>query len=194
MKKFLFILLIGCISFATSTSSAQAEKDTIWFDANWSVSTKSQASYFRPKLIKKANGFLWEDYYLSGAKQMEGISLKEKEEVFDGTVTWYFENGNVMQTVNYKNKVINGERKNYHEIGPLKSQYSYENGNIEGPWVGYYENSKLAESGTFQSGKRNGEWKEYHKNGKLKGEGSYNDGKKVGTWTMYYYEGKSENE
>jgi antitoxin component YwqK of YwqJK toxin-antitoxin module len=194
MKKFLFILLIGCISFTTSIISAQAEKDTLWFDANWNASEKSQASYFRPNPAKKDNGFLWADYYLSGAKQMEAISLKENEEILDGTVTWYFENGNIMQTVNYKNNVLSGERKNYHESGPLKSQYSYENGNIEGAWVGYYENANLEESGTYKSGARNGAWKEYHKNGKLKGEGNYDDGKKVRVWNMYYYDGKSEDE
>ena len=194
MKKILFILLIGCISFATSTSTAQVEKDTLWFDANWDSSTKSQASYFRPKPNKKANGFIWKDFYFSGAKQMEAVSLKENEEVFDGKVTWYFENGNVMQTVNYKNNVLSGERKNYYESGPLKSQYSYENGNIEGDWVSYHENSKLSESGTYKSGTRNGEWKEYHKNGKLKGEGSYNDGKKTGVWKMYYYDGNDEDD
>ena len=194
MKKFLLILLIGCISLSTSISSAQAEKDTLWFDANWNASTKSQASYFRPKPMKKGNGFLWKDFYLSGAKQMEAVSLKENEEVFDGIVTWYYENGNVMQTVKYQNNMLIGERKNYHESGPLKSQYSYENGNIEGDWVGYHENSKLSEIGIYKSGTRNGEWKEYHKNGKLKGEGSYNDGKKIGVWKMYYYDGKSENE
>ncbi len=194
MKKYLLIFLVGCFNFSTLISTAQAEKDTIWFDANWNASTKSQASYFRPKPVKKANGFLWNDFFLSGAKQMEAISLHENEEFFDGIVTWYFENGNVMQTVNYKDNILNGERKNYHESGPLKSQYSYENANIEGDWVGYHENSKLSESGTFQSGKRNGEWKEYHKNGKLKGEGSYNDGKKSGVWTMFYYDGVSQDE
>lgn len=194
MKKFLLILLIGCISLSTSMISAQAEKDTLWFDANWNASTKNQASYFRPQPTKKDKGYLWKDYYLSGAKQMEAVSLKENEEFFDGTTTWYFENGNVMQTVNYQNNLKVGERKNYHESGSLKSQYSYINDNIEGAWVGYHENAKLSESGTYKSGLRNGEWKEYHKNGKLKGEGSYSDGKKVGIWKMYYYDGKSEDE
>ncbi len=194
MKKILLILLIGCISLSTSMISAQAEKDTLWFDANWNSSTKNQASYFRPRPTKKDKGYFWKDYYLSGAKQMEAVSLKENEEVFDGTATWYFENGNVMQTVNYQNNLKVGERKNYHESGTLKSQYSYINDNIEGVWVGYHQNAKLSESGTYKSGLRNGQWKEYHKNGKLKGEGSYSDGKKVGIWKMYYYDGKSEDE
>ena len=124
MKKFILILFLGCFTFSTSIALAQSEKDTLWFDSNWNPGAKSQASYFRPNPVKKDNGFLWADYYLSGAKQMEAISLKVNEEISDGTVTWYFENGNVMQIVNYKNNVLSGERKNYHESGPLKSQYS----------------------------------------------------------------------
>ena len=189
MKNYIFTLLIGCLIFSTSATLAQAQKDTIWYDANWNTSTKNQASYFRPEPAKKGNGYWWIDYYMSGAIQMKALSLRENEEYFHGIVTWYYENGNVMQTVNYQNNLKVGERKNYHESGPLKSQYNYVNDNIEGAWVGYHENSKLSESGTYHSGTRNGEWKEYHENGKLKGEGNYNDGKKIGVWKMYYYDG-----
>ncbi len=194
MKIYIVTFLIGCVTCATSISTAQVEKDTLWFDANWSTSAKNQASYFRPQPTKQGNGFVWIDYFLSGAKQMEAVSLKENEEIFDGTVTWYFENGNVMQSVNYKKGILFGERKNYHESGPLKSQYSYKDALIDGLWVGYFENAKLSESGAYTKGQREGAWKEYHKNGKLKGEGKYVNGKKVGTWKMYYYDGKSEDE
>jgi antitoxin component YwqK of YwqJK toxin-antitoxin module len=189
MKNYIFTLLIGFLIFSTSTALSQAPKDTIWYDANWNASTKNQASYFRPEPAKKDKGYWWVDYYMSGAKQMEALSLHENDEFFDGLVTWYYENGNVMQTVNYKDNVLIDERKDYHESGTLKNQYSYTNGLIEGDWVGYYENSKLSESGKYLSGQRNGLWKEYHKNGKLKGEGNYTDGKKTGIWKMYFYEG-----
>ena len=189
MKNYIFTLLIGCLIFSTSTALAQDEKDTIWYDANWNVSTKNQASYFRPQPVKKNKGYWWIDHYMSGAKQMEALSLHENDEFFEGLVTWYYENGNVMQTVNYKDNVFIDERKDYHEGGTLKSQYSYTNGLIDGDWVGYHENSKLSESGKYLSGQRNGIWKEYHKNGKLKGEGNYTDSKKTGIWKMYFYDG-----
>lgn len=183
-----------CLFIFIFSSTILAQKDTIWYDANWNkTSNKDQASYYRPSPVKKDNGYLLIDYYMSGAKQMEAFSQAHDEEIFDGQVTWYYENGNIMQTVNYKNNVLTGERKNYYESGPLKSQYSYNtDGKISGHWVSYYKNAKLKEEGAFKNGEQNGLWKEFHKNGKLKGEGNYNNGKKVGVWKMYYYDGIEE--
>ena len=189
MKNYISIIYLLIFIFSTSVV---AQKDTIWFDANWGVTVKNQASYFRTAPVKKDNGYLLNDFYLSGVKQMEAFSLANDEEHFDGTVTWYYENGNVMQTVNYKNGVLYGERKNYHESGPLKEQFSYIDGKIVDDWVSYYENAKMSETGKYENGERNGLWKEYYKSGKLKGEGKYANDKKVGVWKMYYYDGKEE--
>jgi antitoxin component YwqK of YwqJK toxin-antitoxin module len=189
MKNYNFIIYFLIFIFSNSVF---AQKDTIWYDANWGKTVKAQASYFRPAPVKKDNGFLLVDYYLSGVKQMQAFSLKLDEELFDGEVVWYYENGKVMQTVNYKSNVLIGKRKNYHESGPLKSQYSYTDGKIAGDWVSYFENSKLSESGKYENGERNRSWKEYYKNGKLKGEGNYANDKKVGVWKMYYYDGIEE--
>ena len=171
-----------------------AQKDTIWYDANWNITIKNQASYFRTPSIKKGNGYVIIDYFLSGAKQMEAFSLTNDEDHFDGIVTWYYENGKVMQTVNYKNGVLNGERKNYYINGILKDQFSYKDAKITGKWVSYYENTKISETGSYENGDRNGFWKEYYKNGKLKGEGKYANDKKVGVWKMYYYNGAENQE
>jgi len=181
-------LFIYLIVFVFSTS-VFAQKDTIWYDANWNKATKEQASYYRPQPVKKDNGYFLVDYFSSGVKQMEAFSHTLDEEKFEGEVIWYYENGAVMQTVNYKNNIPNGLRKNYHESGTLKSQYSYIDDKIEGDWVSYHENAKLSESGKYKNDERIGLWKEYHNNGKLKGEGNYINGKKVGVWKMYYYDG-----
>jgi len=196
MKKLSATTLIICFSlFLLPIQAQETAQDTIWYDANWNKSTKNVASYYRPAPAKKSNGYWLVDYYLSGAKQMEALSNAPDSEHFNGVVTWYYENGNVMQTVNYLDNVLNGERKNYHESGPLKSQYSYnKDGKIDGTWVSFYENSKPDEEGQYSNGVRSGMWKEYHKNGKLKGEGRYKDDKKVGTWKMYFYSGIDEDE
>jgi len=189
MKNLSYFIFVLLLIFSTSLV---AQKDTIWYDANWNSAIKNQASYYRTTPIKKDNGYLLADFYLSGAKQMEAFSLENNEDHFDGTVTWYYENGNVMQTVNYKNGVLYGERKNYFESGPLKDQFSYIDGKITDELVSYYENAKLSETGKYENGERDGLWKEYHKNGKLKGEGNYANDKKVGVWKMYFYDGVEE--
>jgi len=177
-----------CLFIFIFSTTLFAQKDTLWYDANWSKTTKSQASYFRPAPDKKDNGYWWVDYYIDGTKQMEALSLKEHEELFDGNVTWYYDNGKVMQTVNYKNNLPHGLRKNYHKSGTLKSEYSYIENKISGDWITYHENAQLSESGKYVDGKRTGLWKEYYNNGKLKAEGEYTNDKKIGTWQLYYYD------
>ena len=194
MKTIISTLLIASLLLVNSEITAQAEKDTIWYDANWNVASKNVASYYRPSPSPKDNGFWLIDYHISGKKQMEAWSNAPDTEFFNGTVTWYYENGNVTQTVNYKNNILEGERRNYHENGKLKSQYSYKDGEIDGPWISFYDNSKKNEEGQYKNGERIGSWKEYHKDGRIKGEGQYKKDKKVGRWMMHYYSGTEGKE
>ena len=171
-----------------------AQKDTIWFDSNWKKTTKKDASYFRCHCVEKKNGYWFTDYYISGAKQMEGLSMEENTEVFQGTVKWYFENGNTFQIVNYKNGILFGTRKAFYENGKLKSETTYKNGKKDGKWKAYYENGKMEESGNFEYGEKEGVWKIYYKNGKIKEEGKYVFDRKVDAWRIYYYDGTNQDQ
>jgi len=146
-----------------------AQGDLQWFDANWNKTSKDSALYYRKTPQPKANGFWFEDYYLSGKIQMKGLSLKKDKEFYDGLVTWYYESGGIFQKVNYLNGYINGERLIYFENGKLKVKLNYERG------------------------RKNGLSKEYYQDGKLKTQGNYRDNKKVSTWKHYYYDGVSTN-
>jgi antitoxin component YwqK of YwqJK toxin-antitoxin module len=175
-----------------SSLSLFAQMDTIWFDSNWKKTSKNKASYYRCHCVKKANGYWFTDYYISGAKQMEGLSLEKGNEVFQGPVKWYFENGNVFQIVTYKNGVLFGSRKVYNENGKLKSETIYKNGKMDGPWKEYYENGKLHVTGAYEKGEKEGVWKTYCENGKLKEEGKYVFDRKVDVWKTYYYDGTDQ--
>ena len=180
-----FITVI--LSLITFVSYAQ--KDTLWFDSNWKETTKNKASYYRCNCVEMKNGYWLTDYYLSGAKQMEGLSLEKNAEVYHGTVKWYYENGNLFQDVNYKNGVLFGDRKVYFENGKLKNETTYKNGEIDGEWKEYYENGNTRETGTYEKGEKEGLWKYFYKNGKLKEEGKFVFDKKVDVWKSYFYDG-----
>lgn len=166
MKKQLTVLSLA-LFFISSLSFAQG--DTIWFDANWKKTTKDSARFYRKQPQPKKNGYWFQDYYISGKKQMEGLSLKKDTEFYDGPVFWYYENGNVFQKVNYIKGYINGERLIYFENGKLKAKLLY------------------------SRGRKNGPTKEYYKDGRLKLHGNYRDNKKIGTWKRYYYDGVVNN-
>lgn len=183
--KFYLTSVVMCI-FIFST---YAQVDTIWFDTNWKKTVKNNASFYRANVQKKANGFWIVDYYMSGSKQMEGISKQEDYEIFDGVVRWYHENGNLFQIVNYDEGILNGNRKVFYKNGKLKNETNYKKDKIEGKWKEFYENSKLKESGEYKDGQKEGYWKTYYKNGKVQSEGKYVFDKKVDTWKVHYYDG-----
>lgn len=190
MKKIIFLTI--SIQFLFNFSSF-AQKDTIWFDKNWKETTKSKASFYRCECTKKGDGYLYTDYYISGVKQMEGISLDKNKEVYDGIVRWYFENGSIFQIVNYKKGTLDGERQIFYENGKPKGDSYYKNGELNGKWNEYYENSELKETGFYKEDQKDGNWKSYYKNGKIKSEGKYIFDNKIGEWKTYYYEGVGQN-
>ena len=188
-------LLSSCVFFLLFSFSVQGQEiATLWFDSNWHPSEEEIAVYYRPVPVKKENGFLWVDYYISGVKQMEGVSKSVTEEIFDGEVVWYHENGITAQKVYFSNGELDGLRQIFHENGVLKNERMYVSGSIESLWVEYYDNGQLFEKGNYKDNEREGDWKTYYKDGRLQSEGVYSKGKKVGTWESYFYTGIEEEE
>ncbi len=192
MKKIMLTSITLFLIFSITSSFAQ--KDTIWYDTNWKVTAKSKASYFRCHCIQVDNGYWFTDYYVSGAKQMEGLSLEEDKEVYQGVVKWYHENGNSFQIVNYNKGVLNGNRQVFYENGKLKTEENYKQGKKDGKWKELFENGNAKEIGSYENGQKEGVWKNYYSNGKLKNEGKYVFDRKVDIWKTNYYDGTLENE
>jgi hypothetical protein len=179
------LLIAIVVGFLTSSLSAQ---ETIWFDSNWNETTKESAFYYRPSPAMMNKGFWIVDYFMSGAKQMEGFSSTKEpnKELFNGLITYYFETGKTFQKVNYKKGKLHGDRKIFYETGELESERTYEKGLSKGVFSEYYKSGELKQTGKYDSGKQDGVWKTFYKNGKIKEKGKYRDGEKVGVWKTFY--------
>ncbi|MDY0780707.1 hypothetical protein [Tenacibaculum sp. IB213877] len=156
------LLIAMFVSFLTT--STLVAQDTVWFDANWQITTKNNGEYYRPKPKKVENGYWIVDYYKDGQIQMEGLSTTNTplEEEFEGLISYYHPNGKPYHKANYKNGKLDGLRRVYFETGELK------------------------EEGNYVDGKKEGNWKTYYKNGKIETKGKYRDGEKVGVWKTFY--------
>lgn len=110
------------------TFSVLLAQQKIYFDENWEVITdKSKAKYYR--LTTEENGlYHLKDYYLNGVIQMDGFSKNNdpNDEIYEGKVSWYYEDGKLYQTANYKDGVLTGEFKSYDQMGRLLSNYTYD--------------------------------------------------------------------
>jgi antitoxin component YwqK of YwqJK toxin-antitoxin module len=187
------ILLIA-ILFSGFFNLLIAQNDTIWYDANWNEVDKKIAEFYRAETILKGGLYLQIDYYLSGMKQMEAYSKDEKEPVYEGKVTWYYENGNISQIANYSKNVLNGNREIFYENGKIKNKRTYTNGKLNGSWTTYYNDGQIEEKGNYEENLKEGIWETFYPGGKSKEKGKYIFDKKVDIWTTNYYDGLSENE
>ncbi|PQB09020.1 hypothetical protein BST83_01335 [Polaribacter filamentus] len=156
-------LIALVVWFLTTSVYAQ---EIVWFDSNWKVSTKEEATYYRPNPKKKDNGFWIVDYYISGKVQMEGFSKTSEANVekFQGKVNYFHENGKIFQKVNYVNGQPEGSFSEFFETGETQRIGKYKNGLREGIWKTFYKNGKIQSGGKYSAGEKVGIWKTYYKN------------------------------
>lgn len=118
---------IGVYSFANA-------QQIIYFDADWEVTTKDKMEYYRESTKQGEHTFI-KDYYKNGTPQMQGLASNSEvnAEVWDGEVTWYYPNGKVQTTSNYKNGTQVGVSKGFDDNGKLLEDLVYDKeGNYKG--------------------------------------------------------------
>ncbi len=185
----LFFLLI-------SVTSVFSQKDTIWFDKEWSVKEKDSSVYYRIATLKEERFkefFPFMDYDTLHVKLKEGITLEKEKNTFQGEVVYYNKDTSISERVIYKNGFRYGTHKTYYKSGKLKSTKSYIFGVLKGPCRIYFEEGNLYEMGAYLDNKREGIWKVYYKNNKLKEQGMYKAGQKTGVWKVFYYNGTAQD-
>ena len=167
-KHIIFFILFSCCHLLFSQL-----KDTIYYNKYWNKSTKETAHFFRPMpLEKQHNLYLIKDYYGNGNIQMKAFSSKEKEDVFEGKTTWYYEKGGVKTERHYENGKIVGPEKSYFINGNLRSLGTYKNGTF---FKGDFYTSDASEYKTMT-----------YKEGKLVSKNSYyENSKKVASKILY---------
>ncbi|TPN88877.1 toxin-antitoxin system YwqK family antitoxin [Aquimarina algicola] len=117
-------LSIVILLLVNSLHNLMAQRDTIWYDATWKVSTKKQAAYYRPPIVKKDDLYLIRDFYSNGTLQMEGTSQYEDKDFWQGKTKWYDENGKLLQIFTYVDNRLEGEAISFYKDQKLKGLYT----------------------------------------------------------------------
>ena len=107
--------------------------DTLFYNQDWELTSKKEASFYRPLNFKQKNG-LWEikDYYISGKLQYIAYSRSKEEEVWEGKAIWYSENGTIIQQTSYfKGIEMTEENANKIKQEKIYSTYGIEKKNSE---------------------------------------------------------------
>jgi hypothetical protein len=144
MKKLALFLFLLFSSLIIGKTRYIVSVDTIWYDCEYKVSTKENASLYkvRPYIIN--NRYIHVYYFKSTNKNhLISYSLDLYDSQLEGKRTYYFENGNVNYVENYKNN--------------LK----------DGPYIEYYDDSKVFMQGEFHQDKKDGQFIIKNKDGTI---------------------------
>jgi antitoxin component YwqK of YwqJK toxin-antitoxin module len=112
------LLILFSILNLTETLNGQ-EKVTLYYNSNWQVTKKDNATYFREA-----------EFDLNNFK-------------LDGSVIDYTLNGTLLMKGNYISDKKNGEFAFFYNNGNLKSKGNYDNDKRVGYWEYFYKDNKL---------------------------------------------------
>lgn len=126
--------LITTVIFAVFINGSLLSQQKTYFDENWDVTTKEKMEFYRES-TKQGTLTLVKDFYKNGTLQMEGLvsDTTPGAEVYEGKITWYYPDGKIQSTSNYKKGILNGTSQSYDSKGRLTEDYIY---NAEGLYSG----------------------------------------------------------
>lgn len=102
-----------------------------YFDMNWEVTTSKEKIQYYRETTKKGNLYHIKDFYKNGSIQMDGFSHNNipNEEIWEGKVVWYLEDGSIDQYSSYKNGKLDGESYSDNPNGGY-SRSNYKDGEL----------------------------------------------------------------
>lgn len=131
---------------------------------------------------------LWKSVYVDG-ETIEAATEEEtlsQEDLENGQVTWYWENGNLCYKGMITDGVYEGRGTLYYQDGKMEYQGEFAYGRKEGDGSLYTEEGILRYEGGFHKDKYEGAGKLYdEKNGNLIYDGEFSGGKYSGNGTLF---------
>jgi len=109
-----------------------------------------------------------------------------KDNVPQGTFTYYFEDGKVRSKLTYSAAGKSATGINYHPNGKKMAEGEYLETKKNGIWKYYNDKEILSAEEYYERGKPAGIWKTYYDDSKLLEECPYQDGLKQGTCRQYF--------
>lgn len=145
---------------------------TVYYPNNNKLMDTTFKVNFSDSAVKKVMGISHDknkmNKFLSSPEEMENFFEKEDFSIESYTATVFYEDGNIMRTVESKNSMGNGLVKSYYKNGNLQGVIEVDNRiTPNGKYEEFYENGKLAVSTTFKNGIQDGICEIYNENGKL---------------------------
>ena len=127
-----------------------------------------------------------------GIKTNDGYFTKDA--LRDGKSTYYFSDGTVSATANYKEGKLNGEKINYYHGGTISEKINYTDDEEDGYYLSYHPTGKLKYEGWYVKGNKQGAHKSYNALGNLISISYYKNNDEDGFTEYYNPNGKIDYE
>ncbi len=102
----------------------------IYFGEDWKASTKENAYFYRTINKKNDSLFCIKDYYINDILQMDGHYSNLENEIMEGEINFYNEQGKITNSQTYTKGELNGLTTVYSKNGKIDYTTEYKNGNI----------------------------------------------------------------
>lgn len=152
MKKIILLLFVSVIALGVSAQTVVL-KDGLYYNNAGALYTGEYIVNFE-----------------SGAKKSV-VNIVEGK--VHGAVTYYYENGNIMETGAFASNEKNGEWLRWDEAGNKIAQAFYVSGKKDGIWLVWDASGVKRYEMVYAMGEKVGKWSMWDENGKLMSEKSY---------------------
>lgn len=102
----------------------------------------------------------------------------------------YYENGQVLYSVDLKNGKRNGKLTEYYQSGIVKSKSEWLDGKADGVTQHFFEDGSLKEISKWKNGTQNGTGQQFYENGQVKYIAKYLEGNLKDTSYFFFENGK----
>ncbi len=111
--------------FIISNSKVQAQKDTVYFDSEWSICEKPVAEYYRVTKLQRESVISYSDtvsdFYINGMALMNGRYIDGQKQ---GDFIFYNPTGKIYKRGLYDNNEMKGIWSYYDSNGVLKAEFN----------------------------------------------------------------------
>jgi len=156
------------------------------------------------RIAEPNSKYCWQhrNYDIGETKENITTHYFENTPLLQNTLLSYFEEGEILKTVNKQFSELNYEKYNthpephgiketyYRKTKILKTLVTYKNGKKNGIYEKYYINGKLAIRKNYKNGIENGLYESWYDNGQLTIRCNYKNGKRDSIWEEWNEDGQ----
>ncbi|HEX2934880.1 MAG TPA: hypothetical protein VHO72_05965 [Bacteroidales bacterium] len=114
--------------------------------------------------------------------RLQGQGILKDDGSREGLWNYFYPDGSVKSTGEFKNNRQNGEWKFFFKEGSNEQTGNFSNGLLTGKWIWFYNNNKTLKIEHFTKSKSDGDYYEFSVQGDTLVTGHYTDGLKSGLW------------